>query len=288
MKKSQIGFLFILPWLLGLIIFTVFPIIAALYISMTDWSIIGQETFIGFRNFGNIFSDPAFYKALLVTMRYAVLAIPLTIIMALLVALSVNNQYKGIGIFRTIFYMPSIVSGVAVAIVFKWILDPSYGALNSLLRIFGITGPNWLYDSAWVLPSYLIMAVWGASGGLYIYLAALKDIPKELYEAATIDGAGWRQKIRYVTLPMLTPILFYNLVIGLIGAFRKFTDAYVLGGAGEEGVFYMVYLYRQAFSFYKMGYATALAWILFVIIFVFSVLAIRTQKMWVYYEGGKG
>ncbi|HBG16682.1 MAG TPA: ABC transporter permease, partial [Firmicutes bacterium] len=240
--------------------------------------------FIGFRNFGNIFSDPAFYKALLVTMRYAVLAIPLTIIMALLVALSVNNQYKGIGIFRTIFYMPSIVSGVAVAIVFKWILDPSYGALNSLLRIFGITGPNWLYDSAWVLPSYLIMAVWGASGGLYIYLAALKDIPKELYEAATIDGAGWRQKIRYVTLPMLTPILFYNLVIGLIGAFRKFTDAYVLGGAGEEGVFYMVYLYRQAFSFYKMGYATALAWILFVIILGLTLIINYTKKYWVYSE----
>src|SRR5690606_5322271 len=210
--------------------------------------------------------------------------IPLTIITALLVALGVNNDYKGIGIFRTIFYMPSIVSGVAVAIVFKWILDPTYGVLNSLLRLFGLTGPDWLYDPAWVLPSYLIMAIWGASGGLYIYLAALRDIPRELYEGATIDGAGWLQKIRYITLPMLTPILFYNLVMGIISAFRKFTDAYILGGAGEEGVFYMVYLYQQAFSFYKMGYATALAWILFVIILGLTLVVNYTKKYWVYAE----
>lgn len=284
MKKSQVGFLFILPWVLGFVVFTVFPIIAALYIAMIDWSIIGRASFVGFENFRKIFAEPAFYKALIVTGRYAILAIPLTIVTALLVALSVNNDYKGIGIFRTIFYMPSIVSGVAVAVVFKWILDPSYGALNSLLRLFGVKGPDWLYDPAWVLPSYLIMAVWGASGGLYTYLAALKDIPKELYEVATIDGAGWGQKIRYITLPLLTPILFYNLVIGLISAFRKFTDAYILGGAGEEGVFYMVYLYQQAFSFYKMGYATALAWILFVIILSLTLVVNYTKKYWVYAE----
>lgn len=284
MKKSKVGFLFILPWLTGLVLFTVIPIIAALFISMTDWSIIGDANFIGLENFKAIFEDQMFYKTLLITVRYAIFAIPLTIFTALLVAISLNNQYKGTGVFRTIFYMPSIVSGVAVAIVFKWILDPNYGVLNSLLGILGITGPNWLYDPDWVLPSYLIMAIWGASGGLYIYLAALKDIPKELYESATIDGAGLILRIRYITLPMLTPILFYNMVIGIISAFRKFTDAYILGGAGEEGIFYMVYLYGQAFSFYKMGYATALAWILFVIIFSLTLIVNYTKKYWVYSE----
>lgn len=284
MKKSTVGFLFILPWLAGLIMFTVIPIIAALYISMTDWSIIGDANFIGLGNFIAIFKDPMFYKTLLITVRYAIFAIPLTILTALLVAISLNNQYKGTGVFRTIFYMPSIVSGVAVAIVFKWILDPKYGVLNSLLKMLGISGPNWLYDPDWVLPSYLIMAVWGASGGLFIYLAALKDIPKELYESATIDGAGLLQRIRYITLPMLTPVLFYNMVMGIISAFRKFTDAYILGGAGEEGIFYMVYLYNQAFSFYKMGYATALAWILFVIILSLTLIVNYTKKFWVYSE----
>jgi len=283
-RKNRIGFLFILPWLVGLIAFTVFPMLAAVYISMTDWSIIGDATFIGLKNFTDILQDATFYKTLRITVRYALFAVPLTIITALLVAIILNVKYKGIAIFRTIFYMPAIVSGVAVAIVFKWVLDPNYGIMNALLGVIGITGPNWLFDPNWVLPSYLIMAVWGASGGLHTYLAALKDVPKELYESATIDGAGWSQRIRFVTLPMITPIIFYNMVIGIISAFRKFTDAYILGGAGEEGNFYMVHLYQQAFSFYKMGYATALAWILFIIILGLTIIINFTKKYWVYSE----
>lgn len=283
-NKNKIGFLFILPWLIGLIGFTIVPMISALFISMTDWSIIGNAEFIGLQNFKDILNDEVFYKALLITVRYAIFAIPLTIITALFVAISMNNNYKGVGIFRTIFYMPSIVSGVAVAIVFKWILDPTYGIINSILNIFGVAGPSWLYDPNWVLPSYLIMAAWGASGGLFIYLAALKDIPKELYESAKIDGAGPSHRIKYITLPMLTPIIFYNMVMGIISAFRKFTDAYILKGAGEEGTFYMVHLYQQAFSFYKMGYATALAWILFIIILGLTLIINVTKKFWAYSE----
>ncbi|MCL2866920.1 MAG: sugar ABC transporter permease, partial [Clostridia bacterium] len=195
-----------------------------------------------------------------------------------------NKPYKGVGIFRTVFYMPAIVSGVAVAIVFTWILDPSYGILNAVLGILGIKGPNWLYDPNWVLPSYLLVTAWGASGGLFIYLAALKDIPAELFESATIDGAGWRHKLRFITIPMVTPVIFYSMVMTIISAFRKFTDAYVLGGAGGEGIFYMVHLYQQAFSFYKMGYATALAWVLFVIILVLTLIINITKKYWVYSE----
>lgn len=284
MRKQHIGFFFILPWLIGLLVFTIFPMVAALFISMTDWSVIGDFEFIGLENFKEILQDDTFYQTLWVTVRYAIFAVPLTIVTAFLVALLVNNQYKGIGIFRTIFYMPAIVSGVAVAIVFKWVLDPNYGILNSILALFNIQGPNWLYDPNWVLPSYLIMAVWGASGGLLTYLVGLKDISKELYESAEIDGAGILKKVWYITMPMMTPIFFYNMIMGIIAAFRKFTDAYVLGGAGEQGTYYMVYLYQEAFSFYKMGYATALAWILFVIILTLTITINVTKKFWVYSE----
>ncbi|MDR0554606.1 MAG: sugar ABC transporter permease [Treponema sp.] len=284
MKKSHVGFLCILPWFAGLLIFTLFPLVSAVYISMTDWSIIGRAVFTGLDNFIEIFRDEMFYRSLWITARYAVFAVPLKILVALTVAVALNNDYKGTGVFRTIFYMPSIVSGAAVAIVFRWVLDPGYGALNGLLRIIGVTGPDWLYDPRWVLPSYLLTTFWGASGGLFIYLAALRDVPRDLYEAATIDGAPWFRKFRSITAPLLTPIIFYNIIMELISCFRKFTDAYIMGGAGGEGTFYMVNLYQQAFSFYKMGYATALAWVLFAIILALTIGVNVTKKYWVYTE----
>jgi len=282
MNRQRTGFYFVLPWLVGLILFTLFPLVAALYISFTEWSIIGDPVFVGAANFVKIFRDPMFYESLWITVRYAIFAVPLTIATAFLVAVLLNNNLRLVGVFRTIYYMPAIVSGVAVAIVFKWVLDPNYGVINSFLALFGIPGPNWLYDPNWVLPSYLIMALWGASGGLLTYLVGLKDIPRELYESAEIDGASVWRKIRHITIPLITPIIFYNMIMGLIAAFRKFTDAYILGGAGNQGTFYMVYLYDQAFSFYKMGYATALAWILFVIILTLTIIINVTRKYWVH------
>lgn len=284
MRKEKAGFLFILPWLIGLIIFTLFPMIAAAYISLTDWSIVGKAEFIGLENYKTLFSSDDFYKSMWVTVRYAVIAVPLIIITSLSIAVLLDRGYKGVGIFRVIYYMPAIVSGVAVAIVFKWILDPNYGLVNSFLALFHINGPDWLYDPDWVLPSYLIMAVWGAGGSILTYLAALKDIPQDLYGAAMIDGAGILQKVKYITVPMMTPIIFYNLVLGIIGAFRKFTDAYVLGGAGKEGNFIMVYLYSEAFSHYRMGYATAIAWVLFAVILLLTIIVNATKKYWVYAE----
>ena len=283
-RREKAGFFFILPWLIGLIVFTAFPMIAAVYISMTDWDIVGNASFIGLGNYKMLFSSDEFIRSLWVTVRYAVIAVPLIIATSLTMAVLVSKNRKGSSIFRVIYYMPAIVSGVAVAIVFKWILDPSYGLLNGLLSLWGIQGPDWLYDPDWVLPSYLIMAVWGAGGRLLTYLAALKDIPEDLYGAAMIDGANAFQKVRYITVPLMTPIIFYNLVLGIIGAFRKFTDAYVLGGAGKEGNFYMVYLYEEAFGHYRMGYATALAWVLFVIILGLTFIVNWTKKYWVYSE----
>ncbi|CDA68781.1 MAG: sugar ABC transporter permease [Lachnospiraceae bacterium] len=283
-KRQRAGFYFILPWLIGLIVFTALPMLAAVYISMTDWDIVGNAHFIGLQNYVKLFQEENFIRSLWVTVRYAIIAVPLTIATSLTIAVLLSKNYKGTGIFRVIYYMPAIVSGVAVAIVFKWILDPNYGLLNGILRFFHIQGPDWLYDPNWVLPSYLIMAIWGAGGGLLTYLAALKDIPEDLYGAAMIDGANTFQKVRYITVPLMTPVIFYNLVLGIIGAFRKFTDAYVLGGAGKEGNFYMVYLYEEAFSHYRMGYATALAWVLFAIILLLTFVVNWTKKYWVYSE----
>lgn len=283
-KRQRAGFYFILPWLIGLCLFTALPMVAAVYISMTDWDIVGNAEFVGLGNYITLFQEEEFIRSLWVTVRYAVIAVPLIIATSLTIAVLVSKNHKGTGVFRVIYYMPTIVSGVAVAIVFKWILDPSYGLLNGVLAFFRIQGPDWLYDPDWVLPSYLIMAVWGAGGGLLTYLAALKDIPEDLYGAAMIDGANTWQKVRYITVPLMTPIIFYNLVLGIIGAFRKFTDAYVLGGAGKEGNFYMVYLYEEAFGHYRMGYATALAWVLFVIILLLTFVVNWTKKYWVYSE----
>ena len=282
MKKSCAGFLFILPWLTGLIVFTLFPLVSAVYISMTDWPIIGQAEFIGLDNFTAIFKDSMFYSSLWITLRYAFFAVPIKIFVALGTAIALNSRDKGTGVFRTIFYMPSIVSGVAVAIVFRWVLDPGYGVMNALIGIFGVSGPDWLYDPDWVLPSYLLTTFWGASGGLFVYLAALHDVPQELYEAATIDGARRFRKVRSITIPVITPVIFYNMIMEIISCFRKFTDAYIMGGAGGEGTFYMVNLYQQAFSFYKMGYATSLAWVLFVIILSLTIGINLTKKYWVY------
>lgn len=284
MKKQRVGFLFILPWLIGLILFTLLPMIAAAYISLTDWSIVGDAQFIGFENYTNIFKSSEFYKSLWITIRYAILAVPLIIVTSLSMAVMLDRGHKGVSVFRVIYYMPAIVSGVAVAIVFKWILDPNFGLINSILAIFKIQGPDWLYDPDWVLPSYLVMAVWGAGGSILTYLAALKDIPQDLYGAAMIDGANTFQKVKFVTVPLMTPIIFYNLILGIIGAFRKFTDAYVLGGAGKEGNFIMVHLYEEAFSNYNMGYATAIAWILFAIILTLTIIVNATKKYWVHTE----
>lgn len=282
MRKQRVGFLFVLPWLIGFIVFTLVPMVAAAYISLTNWTIVGDAEFIGFENYTRLFQSEAFYKSMWVTIRYAVLAVPLIILTSLVIAVMLDRGHKGVGIFRVIYYMPAIVSGVAVAIVFKWILDPNFGLINSILGVFNIQGPDWLYDPDWVLPSYLVMAVWGAGGSILTYLAALKDIPQDLYGAAMIDGANSFKKVRYITVPMMTPIIFYNLILGIIGAFRKFTDAYVLGGAGKEGDFIMVHLYEQAFSHYNMGYATALAWVLFAIILTLTIVVNATKKYWVH------
>lgn len=279
------GFSFILPWVLGFLIFTVGPLIAALYIGFTDWNSLTAPNFIGFKNYIDLFKDENFINALKVTVKFAIISVPLGILTSMTLAAILNNPIKGISFFRTALYLPAVVSGVSVALLWRWILDKDFGLINAVLLKLGIQGPGWLSDPNWVLPSYLLIAIWGAGGGMLTYLAGLQDIPRALYESAEIDGAGWFRKFTNITVPMLSPVIFYNLIMGIIGAFRKFNDAYIIGGAGNQGRFYMVYLYENAFSFFKMGYATAMAWILFLIILVLTVFVFRSSNFWVFYSG---
>ncbi len=281
-NRDRVGLYFVLPWVIGFTLFTVFPMIFAFYIGLTDWTIIGDANFIGLDNYVEALNSDMFRHSLFITIRFALYSIPIGLVLGLLSAVLLNSNVKGIGVFRVIYYMPAIVSGVAVAVVFKWILDPNFGLINGSLAVFGIDGPDWLYDPDWVTASYLLMSIWGAAAGYLVYLASIKDVPRDLYESAEIDGANSRQKLLKVTVPLLSPIIFYNLVMGVIGSLRKFSDAYVLGGAGGEGRFYMVYLYEEAFMNYNMGYATALAWILFIITMMLTAIVMFTKKYWVH------
>ncbi len=282
MNNKWTGLKFLSPWLAGIVIFILFPMLFAAYISLTDWPILGKAEFIGFQNYVDIFKDELFWQSLKVTVKFAALAVPLGILTAFSMAFLLNSKIKFVSFYRTIYYMPAVVSGVAVAVIWKWILNPNYGIANGVLGFVGIQGPNWLGDPNYVLPSYLLIAIWGAGGGILTYLVGLKDISTSLYEAAEIDGAGFWGKLFKVTIPLMTPIFYYNLIMGTIAAFRKFTDAYIIGGAGREGDFFMVHLYNNAFTYYRMGYATALAWILFVILLGLTLFINYTSKKWMH------
>lgn len=279
------GYIFIFPWVLGFLIFSLIPLIQALYLGFTDWNSLTEPNFIGFKNYIDLFKDENFINALKVTIKFAIFAVPLGIFTSMTLAALLNNPIKGVKFFRTALYLPAVVSGVSIALLWRWILDKDFGLINMLLSKIGIEGPGWLSDPNWVLPSYLIIAIWGAGGGMLTYLAGLQDIPKSLYEAAEIDGAGWFTKYTKITIPMLSPVIFYNLIMGIIGAFRKFNDAYIIGGAGNQGKFYMVYLYENAFNYFKMGYATAMAWILFLIILGLTLVVFKSSDFWVFYSG---
>ena len=270
--------------MLGFIIFTFVPLIAALYLGFTDSNSISTPNFIGFKNYIDLFNDDNFKSALIVTVKYAIFAIPLGIISSMTLAALLNNKIKGVYLFRTILYLPAVASGVSISLLWRWILDKDLGLLNMILSKVGISGPGWLSDPSWVLPSYILIAIWGAGGGMLTYLAGLQDVPRTLYEAAEIDGAGWFKRFTKITVPMLSPIIFYNLIMGIVGSFRKFGDAYIIGGAGNQGRFYMIYLYENAFKYFKMGYATAMAWILFLIILVLSLITFKSSSLWVFYN----
>ena len=283
MKKNWIGYAFISPWIVGFLVFTLYPFLASFYFSFTRYDIVSPPRWVGIANYRVLFTaDPLFWTALGVTFRFAACALPLGIVAGVGLALLLNLNLRGISLFRTIFFLPSIVPIVGTAFIFLWILNPEIGLINGLLRNFGIVGPAWLQDKAWAPWSLVFMSLWGVGGSMVIYLAGLKDIPTHLYEAAIIDGANPIQRLRHITLPMLTPVIFFNLVMGVIGAVQYFMTQ---GGPEDSTLFYALYLFQRAWRYLDMGYASAMAWILFVVVMVLTGLVFRSQRRWVHYGG---
>jgi multiple sugar transport system permease protein len=290
-KEERLGYLFISPWIIGFLAFAAFPILASFALSFMHWDIYRPPTWAGLDNYGRVFGDKLFYKSMSVTLRYSAMSIPLSLVFGLALSLLLNLKVKGIDFFRTLFYLPSVISGVAVAMLWLWIFNDTYGLFNYLLGIIGIEGPQWLKNPDWVLPSYVIMSLWGIGGSAILFLGGLQNIPGHLYEAAKVDGANVFHRFFRITLPLLTPTLFFLLLMGIISSFQVFTTAYVINGEGSggpdnEGLFYMLYLYRKAFKTFDMGYATSMAWIGGLISLILSILVYRTQNKWVYYEAG--
>jgi multiple sugar transport system permease protein len=289
-REALDGYLFMAPAVLGFLLFTLLPMLASMGLSLTEYDLLSAPQWIGLRNFAELIADKFFWQSLRVTATYALFSLPLGLIAALGVALLMNQRVPGIALWRTIYVLPSVISGVAVAVLWRWLLNPEFGLVNLLLSVVGIKGPNWLGTAEWALPSLVIMGLWGIGGTMLVYLAGLQGIPTDLYEAVEIDGGGGWTKFRAVTLPLLSPVILFNLVTGLIYSFQYFTEAYVLTDGGPENatLFYTLYLYRNAFNYFSMGYASALAWVLFLLVLVLTLAVFRTTPMWVHYEGERG
>lgn len=286
-KETLAAYGFISPWIIGFILFIGGPIIASMILSFFSWKMITPPVFIGVRNYVDMFtSDELFRKAIAVTARYVLTSVILSQALALFLAVLLNQNIRLSSFWRTVFYLPAVISGVAGSILWRWMYHNELGLINTLLSMIGITGPAWLYDKNTALTSLIIMGLWGVGVAAIIYLAALQGMPKSLYEAAEIDGAGEVAKFLNITVPMLTPVIFFNVVIAIIGGIQTFSEAYVMtsGGPQNATLFLGLHLYQSAFSYMKMGYASAMAWIMFVIILALTAVQFRLARRWVYYE----
>lgn len=281
------GYLFILPWLLGFGFFLAGPMIASLYFSFTQYELVKPPTWTGLQNYLNAFADPLVWQSLKVSATYSIVVVPLGMSFSFLVALLLNQRVKALSFFRSVFYLPVLIPAAVSSVLFGWLFNPEFGLINLALSLIGIKGPLWLASTIWALPTLMILNLWTIGGPMLIYLAGFQGIPTDLYEAASIDGAGVLSRFRHVTIPMMTPVIFFNLIMGIIGSFQSFTSSYVLtaGGPANATLFYLLYLYQNAFQSFRMGYASALAWILFIIVLLLSLLVFRSSAAWVYYEG---
>lgn len=290
-REAVAGYAFVTPWIVGFFLLTLGPILASLYYSFTDYNIIDPPVWIGIKNYSRLLlEDDLFWHSLKRTFYFASLALPLGLMVGLFLAILLNQEIPGVNLWRTVYFLPSVVAGVAVALLWVRIFNPRVGIINPMLVKIGIANPpGWLSDPQWAIPSLVIMSLWGVGGSMIIYLAGLQGIPTSLYEAAKIDGAGTLSRFRHVTLPLMTPVIFYNLVMGLIGSFQYFTEVYVatsgVGGPMRSTLVYNLYLYQNAFKYFDMGYASAMAWILLLITLGATLLVFRSSPFWVFYEG---
>lgn len=287
-SRHLTAYLFISPWILGFLFFTLGPLLFSLTMSFHDWPVVGERTFIGFDNYRTmLFDDPQFWESLWITAKFAAIYVPFNIVMSFLIALMLHHATFASGFFRTAFYLPSVISGVALVTIWSWIYSREYGLLNFMLSLVGIDGPNWLGDPGLAIIAIIIASLWGFGGTMLILLTGLKAIPKELYEAATVSGVpGWAQML-FITLPMLGPMLLFTFITSIIAAFQQLTIALLMTKGGPLGstYFFAMYIYDNAFKYFDMGYAAAGSWIMFIIVLALSLLVMRWSSAWVYYEG---
>ncbi len=293
-REAVEAYLFILPWLIGLVVFTAGPFVGGLLLGFTDYSALEPPKWVGLQNYRQLFHDPKFYQSVWNTAYYVFLSVPLNMLAGLLLAILLNQKVRGVTFFRTAFYMPAIVPALPSLALFIWILHDRFGLLNGLLFSLGLPGPHWLTSPQWAKPSLILWTLWQAGSGMVIYLAGLQGVPQELYEAADIDGAGPMSRFWRVTIPMISPTIFFVLTMGIISSFQVFTAAFLLGttyaynaaGAGplDSLLFWVIFIYQQGFLFFKLGYASAIAWVLFLVILVVTLVQMWLAGRWVYYE----
>lgn len=284
------GYLFVLPWLIGLVVFILGPIIASAYLSLTRYDVLSPPQFIGLQNYQHaLFGDKLFWVSILRTLEYAILVVPLGLLGSLLLALLLNREVKAIGVLRTFYFLPTLTPAASLALLFIWLFDPSLGLVNEALGALGIQGPGWFASTQWALPSVVVTNLWAFWGGstMLIFLAGLQGVERSLMEAADIDGAGRWTKFWNVTMPMISPTMFFNFILGMIGALQVFTVAYIAtaGGPNYATWFYALYLYNQAFKYLEMGYGSALAWLFVLVVLSFTIVQLRLSQSWVYYGG---
>jgi multiple sugar transport system permease protein len=287
-REAVFGYVCLSPWLLNFGILIALAMVFSLYLSFNKTDLLTGYKWIGFGNYTQLLADPLFPKALTVTAIYSFAAVPLNTMVAMMIALMLNQDIKLRGVWRTLYYMPSIVSGVAVSIIWAWMFNPRFGLINAGLRGIGISNPpRWIFSEEWALPAFVIMSLWGAGSNMLLYLAGLQGIPTPLYDAAKVDGANAFRRFLNVTLPMLSPTIFFNLVMNVIGSFQIFTQSYIMtqGGPNNATLTMVLLLYRKAFQQFRHGYASSIAWVLFAIILGLTLLVLRSSALWVYYEG---
>lgn len=293
-KTLVVGLLFVSPWLIGFLVFGLYPIIQSLYYSLSEYNLFSPPQWVGTENYSQLFHDDKFYLSLYNTIYITIFGLIPHLIFALVMALLLNTNVKGQSVYRTIYFLPTLVPIVASSLLWMWLLNGQYGLVNEMLGKLGLIQPNWLTNPDWTKPALILMGFWGTGTNTVMYLAALQDVPKIYYEAAEIDGARWWHKFRHITFPAISPVTLYLLIMGLIGSFQYFTQGFIfaegsqsVGGPSNSMLFYAIYLYQTAFSFLNMGYASAMAWVLFAIVMVLTFVVFRTSARWVYYGGEK-
>ena len=295
LRENLEGYLFISPWILGMVLFALGPILASFGLAFTRWNLFTEPEYVGWANFQKLAHDPLFYKSVFNTIYYTVFAVPLGLVLALGLAMLVNHRLRGVNFFRTAFFLPNVVAGIAMLLLWKWLFDPNFGLINlfldwtGLMVVFewiGIGRPQWISSRTGAMPGMIFMSIWGLGGSMMIFLAGLQNIPRELIEAAELDGAGPWKRFRYVTLPLLTPTIFFLMMVGVIASLQIFNQAYVMtqGGPAHATLFYVLYLFQTAFERFQMGYACAMALVLFIITLIVSLIQLAMGKKWVHYQ----